>query len=149
MSTYKSMLVVPLSRTRGFLVTMMSKTTTNKITEVIKMLIQQAVANCWDMLFSIQMDTTQDLISKDQCAVVLWYVTDEQLIDCESSTGQYFVDHVTETLEKMDIDIKSCGHHATNGAANMQGQYRGFSVLLTGESLLTKNTYSMVLLTCP
>ncbi|KAL0194773.1 hypothetical protein M9458_008345, partial [Cirrhinus mrigala] len=65
-------------------------------------------------MFSIQIDTTQDLTSKDQCAVVLRYVTDvvhEKLIaviDCESSTGQYFVELVKQTLEKMDIDIKKC-----------------------------------------
>ena len=86
------------------------------------------------------MDTTQDLASKDQCAVVLRYVTDVVLerlnvvIDCETSTGQYFVDLVKQTLVKMDIDIKQCVGNATDGAANMQGQYRGFSALLIGES---------------
>jgi hypothetical protein len=34
----------------------------------------------------------------------------------------------------MDIDIKQCVCNATDGAANMQGQYRGFSASLTGES---------------
>jgi hypothetical protein len=34
----------------------------------------------------------------------------------------------------MDIDIKQCVGNATDGAANMQGHYRGFSALLTGES---------------
>ncbi len=89
---------------------------------------------------TIQIDTTQDLTSKDQCAVVLRYVTDvvhEKLIvviDCESSTGQYLVELVKQTLEKMDIDIKKCIGNATDGAANMQGQYKGFSALLTGAS---------------
>lgn len=130
------------SKGRGSLVTMMSKTTANKVTEVIRMLIQQTIAVEVRKagMFSIQMDTTQDLTSKDQCAVVLRYVTDvvhERLIaviDCESSTGQYFVDLVKQTLEKMDIDIKQCVGNATDGAANMQGQYRGFSASLTGES---------------
>ncbi|KAL1251715.1 hypothetical protein QQF64_019511 [Cirrhinus molitorella] len=76
----------------------------------------------------------------EQCAVVLRYVTDvvhEKLIaviDCESSTGQYFVELEKQTLEKMDIDIKKCIGNATDGAANMQGQYKGFSALLTGAS---------------
>ncbi len=34
----------------------------------------------------------------------------------------------------MDIDIKKCIGNATDGAANMQGQYKGFSALLTGAS---------------
>lgn len=130
------------SKGRGSLVTMMSKTTAKKVIEVIRMLIQQKIAAEVRKagMFSIQMDTTQDLTSKDQCAVVLRYVTDavhERLIaviDCESSTGQYFVDLVKRTLEKMDIDLKQCVGNATDGAANMQGQYRGFSALLTGES---------------
>lgn len=102
------------SKGRGSLVTMMSKTTANKVIEVIRMLIQQKFAAEVRKagMISIQMDTTQDLTSKDQCAVVLQYVTDavhERLIvviDCESSTGRYFVDLVKRTLEKMDIDLK-------------------------------------------
>ena len=82
------------SKGRGSLVTMMSKTTANKVIEVIRMLIQQTVAVEMRKagMFSIQMGTTQDLTSKDQCAVVLRYVTDvvhERLIaviDCESLT---------------------------------------------------------------
>lgn len=91
-------------------------------------------------MFSIQMDTTQNSTSKDQCAVVLRYVTDVvheriiAVIDCDSSTGEYFVELVKQTLEKMDLDIKKCIGNATDGAANMQGQYRGFSALLTGAS---------------
>ena len=69
-------------------------------------------------------------------------------IDCESSTGQYFVDIVKQTPEKMYIDIKHCVGNITDGAANMQGQYRGFSALLAGESLNLLSTH-MVLLICP
>lgn len=71
------------------------------------------------------MHTTQDLTSKDQFALVLRYVTDavhERLIaviDCESSTGQYFIDLVKQTLEKMDIDMKQCVGNATDGTDNM------------------------------
>ncbi|RXN12350.1 SCAN domain-containing 3-like protein [Labeo rohita] len=96
-------------------------------------------------MFSIQIDTTQDLTSKDQCAVVLRYVTDvvhEKLIaviDCESSTGQYFVELVKQTLEKMDIDIKKCIGNATDEAANMQGQYKADTtgVVVASESLFS------------
>lgn len=85
------------------------------------------------------MDATQVLTSKDQCAFVLRYVINvvhERLIaviDCESSC-QYFVDIVKQTLETMGIDIKQCLGNATDGTANMQGQYSGFSVLLTAAS---------------
>jgi hypothetical protein len=50
------------SKGRGSLVTMMSKTTENKVIEVIRMLIQQTVAVEVRKagMFSIQMGTTQD-----------------------------------------------------------------------------------------
>lgn len=84
------------SKGRGSLVTMMSKTTVNKVIEVIRSLIQQTIAAEVKKagMFSVQLDTTQDLTSKDQCAVVLRYVTTVvherriAVIDCESSTGQ-------------------------------------------------------------
>ncbi|XP_040911494.1 uncharacterized protein LOC121193318 [Toxotes jaculatrix] len=91
-------------------------------------------------MFSVQIDTTQDATSTDQCAVVLRYVTDtvhEKLIgvvSCELSTGDYFVQLLNETLEKVDIDIWNCVGNSTDGAANMQGQYKGFSTLLSSES---------------
>ena len=99
---------------RGSLLTLLSKQTGNKIIDVIRILIQHTVASEVKKakMFSIQLDTTQDLTSKDQCAVVLRYVTDvihERLIaviDCESSTGAFFVELVKETVEKVDIDIK-------------------------------------------
>ncbi|KAL1251688.1 hypothetical protein QQF64_019484 [Cirrhinus molitorella] len=59
----------------------------------------------------------------------------EHVSDCiEKKKKQYFVELVKQTLEKMDIDIKKCIGNATDGAANMQGQYKGFSALLTGAS---------------
>ncbi|RXN32369.1 SCAN domain-containing 3-like protein [Labeo rohita] len=81
----------------------------------------------------------------DQCAVVLRYVTDvvheklNAVIDCESSTGQYFVELVKQTLEKMDIAIKKCIGNATDGAANMQGQYKADTtgVVVASESLFS------------
>ena len=91
-------------------------------------------------MFSVQIDTTQDVTSTDQCAVVLRYVTDtvhEKLISvvsCESTAGEYFVEMLKETLAKVNIDIQNCVGNSTDGAANMQGQYKGFSTLLSSES---------------
>lgn len=127
---------------RGSLVTLLSKTTVNKIINVIKVLIQDVIATEVQEagMFSVQIDTTQDLTSKDQCAVVLHYVTNvvnERLlcvIDCESSTGQHFVELLKQTLEKVGINIKNCVGNSTDGAANMQGQYKGFIALLSAEA---------------
>ena len=46
----------------------------------------------------MQIDTTQDVTSTDQCAVILRYVNDEVqekligVVQCESSTVGYFVE---------------------------------------------------------
>lgn len=82
----------------------------NKVADVIRCLIQwKTAAEVRAAVLSIQIDATQDLTSKDQCGSALRYVSDAvhegviDSIDCESSTGQYFIDLVKQTLEKMDI----------------------------------------------
>lgn len=100
---------------RGSLVTLLSKQTVDKVIDTVSHLIQHTIANevREAKMFSVQLDTTQDLTSKDQCAVVVRYVTDvihERLlavIDCVASTGAYFVELVRKTLDKVGIDIKN------------------------------------------
>jgi hypothetical protein len=129
-------------RGRGSLVTFLSKTTVNSMIGVIGRLIQDKVAAEVRQaeMFSIQIDTTQDISSHDQCSVVIRYVTDsihERLIgviNFKASTGQYFVDLIQNLLGQMGIDLKLCAGNATDGAANMQGEYRGFSTLLSSHA---------------
>lgn len=86
------------------------------------------------------MDTTEDITSKTQCVIVLRYMTDvinEKLIavvECESSTGENRIVLLKNVLEKNGIDIKKCIGNWSDGAENMQGQYKGFSALLTQDS---------------
>ncbi len=85
---------------RGALVTLLSKETFNKAADVISQLIKMTIAEEVRQagMFSVQIDTTQEISSKDQCSIILRYVTEviqERLIavvDCESSTGQNFVE---------------------------------------------------------
>ena len=90
-------------------------------------------------MYSVQIDTTQDITAHDQCSVVIRYVTDtvhERLvavIRCEASTGQYFAQLVNDVLETMDLDVKRCIGNSTD--SNMQGQYKGFSALLSEKCL--------------
>lgn len=89
-------------------------------------------------MFSVQIDIMQDVATTDQCAVVLRYVTDTVhemfigVVSCESSTGGNFVQLLQETL--VNIDIRKCVGKLTDGAANMQGLYKGFSTLLSSAS---------------
>ncbi|KAK0154533.1 Zinc finger MYM-type protein 1 [Merluccius polli] len=131
-----------VAKGRGSLITLLSNTSVNKVIDIISHLIKENISRevREARMFSVQIDTTQDVTSTDQCAVVLRYVTDmvhEKLIgvvSCESSTGEYFVQLLKETLAKVDIDIRNCVGNFTDGTANMQGQYKGFSTLLSSES---------------
>ncbi|KAJ8346852.1 hypothetical protein SKAU_G00282530 [Synaphobranchus kaupii] len=85
-------------------------------------------------------DTTQDITTQDQCSVIVRYVTNvihERLVavvKCEASTGQYFVQLLSEVLENMKLDINKCIGNSTDGASSMQGRYKGFSALLSAKS---------------
>ena len=87
-------------------------------------------------MFSIQIDTTQDINVHDQCSIVIRYVTDtvhERLItivNCTSTTGKRMCDLVCGVFEKLGIDVSKYIDNSTDGASNMQGQYNGFNAWL-------------------
>lgn len=118
---------------RGSFITLLSKDTFNKVIDVISKLIKAAVAEEVRQagMFSVKINTTQDISSKDQCSIILRYFTDvihERLIamvGCES-TGQYFADLLKKVLLELNLDIGSCVSNSTDDAANVRGQYRGF-----------------------
>ncbi|CAH2326702.1 zinc finger MYM-type 1-like [Pelobates cultripes] len=127
---------------RGSLVTLLSKTTVNKVLESIRLLIQETISNEVREagMFSIQVDTTQDITSKDQCSIIVRYVKEcikEKLlaiVECEFSTGKNLFKLVMEVLKSYKLEITKCIGSSTDGAANMQGQYNGFSSWLSTES---------------
>lgn len=130
------------SRGRGSLITLLSKTTINSVIDAIRNLIQQNISADIQKagMFSVQLDTTQDISTQDQCSVVLRYVTDvvhERLVavvQCSASTGQAFVQLLTEVFQHLKLDGSMCIGNATDGASTMQGQYKGFSALLATQS---------------
>lgn len=122
--------------------TLLSKDNVGKVVDVLSQVIKGKIAD-EDReagMFSVQIETTQDVTSKDQCAIIVRYVTNaihEQLVavvDCEKSTGKYLTELLKHTLEKLNIDIGTCVVNSTDGAANMQGQYKGFSAFLSEQS---------------
>uniref|UniRef100_A0A8C6LH54 DUF4371 domain-containing protein n=1 Tax=Nothobranchius furzeri TaxID=105023 RepID=A0A8C6LH54_NOTFU len=130
------------TRGRGAAVTFLSKTTVNTVISTVKCLIQETIVKevAESGIFSVQIDMTQDITSHEQCSVILRYVTDaiqERLlavVKCEASTGQYFVQMLTDVMQRFNLDISNCVSNATDGASNMQGQYRGFSALLSSKT---------------
>ena len=74
---------------------------------------------------------------KDQCSIIIRYVTDkihERLIciaNCTSSTRKGMFELFQEKLSECNINIEYCVGNATDGAANMQGQYNRFTKWLS------------------
>jgi hypothetical protein len=54
-------------------------------------------------------------------------------VKCEASTGQYFVQLLTDVVDQLKLDMSKCIGNATDGS-NMQGKYKGFSTLLSSKS---------------
>lgn len=88
-------------------------------------------------MFSVQTDTTQVITSQDQCSVVLRYITDTiherlvTIVKCSKFTGQGFVNMLSEVADNVQLYYNKCFGHATDGATNMQGHYKGFSALIS------------------
>ncbi|XP_029348284.1 protein FAM200A-like, partial [Acyrthosiphon pisum] len=120
---------------RGSLVTFFSKTTINSIIQIICQIMRQNIVNEIKSagMFSIQIDTTQDVKVEDQCSIIIRYLTDsvkERLIavtNVKSSTGESMFQLVKETLEVNGVDLKYCIGSSTDGASNMQGRYKYLS----------------------
>jgi hypothetical protein len=129
-------------RGRGSLLTFLSKSTINKIIQAIGQLIARNISTEVQAagMFSLQVDTTQDISCKDQCSIIVRYVTDNcvserllAVVECSSSTGKDMFSLVDSVLKSSNIDITKCIGNSTDGAANMQGQYNGFSSWLSKE----------------
>lgn len=130
-------------RGRGNLVTMMSKTTVNNLIDVLGNGIKQAVSEEVNeaRIFSIQIDTTQDISCQDQCSVIVRYVLNDKInekllgiVRCHSTTGEALQNTLLEVLTRNNIPLSNCIGSSTDGAANMQGQYNGLSAKLTNDS---------------
>jgi len=123
----------------GSFTTFLSKTTINYIIEsiskLIKIHIAQEVKNAG--IYNIQIDSTQDINGHDQLCVILCYVTDKinkhviAVENCKSGTRKNLADLISHLLNENEINIENHIGSSINGAANMRGQYNGFSAWLT------------------
>ena len=82
-------------------------------------------------IYSVQLDTTQDVSSTDICSIIIRTVTDEvnenllAAVPVSSSTGAAFLDLLKDVFEKTGVDLKNCVGNSTDGASNMRGIYEG------------------------
>ena len=115
------------------MVTLLSKTTVNSVITVIRDKMRQCISEEITGIFAVEIDTTQDISTQDQCSIVIRYVDrtgniQERLVSvlkCEETTGKAFVQLVSEVVLGLNLDLKECVGNSTDGAANMQGHYRG------------------------
>lgn len=66
-------------------------------------------------MYAVMLDSTQDITSSDQCAVVLRYVDDNGIhesliavINCSDSTGKGMHDLLQNVLLLNDLNVKNC-----------------------------------------
>ena len=104
------------SHDRGNLVTMLSKTTINKIINIVGKLIQTKIADNIKRagIFSLEVDSTQDVSVLDQLCVCARYVVDGciqerilRLISLNSSTGEAQYQVIKTELMKLGLDFKN------------------------------------------
>lgn len=128
------------SKGRGNLVTFLSHYSVDNIITIISNMIKSTIttkvkeAN----MFSVLLDTTQDISVMDQCSIVLRFVVDgminERLIcvkPCTDSTGKGMMNLLQNAIEIVGLDITHCIGSSTDGAANMRGTYNGFTFWLS------------------
>lgn len=99
-------------------------------------------------MFSIQIDTTQDVTVIDICSVIVRYVPSTlnseaepaiqerviSMLNQKKTTRKALCDLVAHNLFENNINIKDCIGSSTDGASNMIGQYNRFSKWLENES---------------
>ncbi|XP_065658226.1 uncharacterized protein LOC136082731 [Hydra vulgaris] len=76
---------------------------------------------------------TQDITQKDQCSIVVRYVKGNiyervvAVLNCKSSTGKDMCNLISTFIKNSGLHIKNYIGNSTDGAANMRGQYNGFT----------------------
>ena len=91
-------------------------------------------------IYSVQIDSTQDITSTNKCSVILRFVRENvkerllAVVDSHSATGVDLCNLLKEVLQKQNIDVSKCISDSTDGASNMSGQYNGFTAFLEKES---------------
>lgn len=128
------------SKGRGNFVTFLSHYSIDIITSTISLIIKQIISEQISIagMFSVLIDTTQDVSVMDQCSIVIRYVfngkINEKLIGvkcCTESTGKGMMELLQSAMNEVNIDTSKCIGNATDGAANMQGAYNGFTSWLS------------------
>ncbi|KAJ8270536.1 hypothetical protein GJAV_G00116060 [Gymnothorax javanicus] len=117
------------SRGRGSLITLLSKTTDNSVIDALGHLIQESIARDVQKagMFSVQLDTTQDINGHDQCSVILRYVTEAVQ---ERLVAMY--------LQSEGMDILSAHRMVTTTQESLKSIARDFSSVKSAADTFVK-----------
>ncbi|KAL4090887.1 hypothetical protein QTP88_025646 [Uroleucon formosanum] len=130
-------------RGRGSFNSFLSKNTFNKIIIIIGNLIKKKIADevINAKIFSLEIDSTQDVSVMDQLLLCIRYVYKGEIqerflnmLEVKSSTGEEQYKLVKKSLESLSIDLKNLISESLDGAANMSGQYSGLQAHLKKDS---------------
>ena len=83
-------------------------------------------------IYSIEMDSTQDISSQVQCSIVIRYASKGEVherllsvLKANGSSGEAFFNLLKSALDRLQLDISNCVGDSFDGAANMSGEYKG------------------------
>ena len=89
-------------------------------------------------MFSVQMNSTQDISAHDQCANVLRYVVADRakerlvrLLNVDNSSGKCLHTVLRNSLAEIGVTLEQCIGDSFDGAANMSSVYSGLQALMT------------------
>ncbi|XP_004207702.2 uncharacterized protein LOC124818104 [Hydra vulgaris] len=128
------------SKGRGALVTFLSKTTISKLLNIMKNMMQEQIAMevSKAKVYSIQVDSTQDISAIDQFSIVVRYVLNAtvherllSIVPSNDGTGQGLFDLLNLTLQRLGFNLKYCLSDSTDGASSYHGQYNGLQQKIT------------------
>ena len=125
--------------------TFISKTTVNSIIAIISKLMKEEISNSVREagIYSVQIDSTQDITSTDKCSVILRFVGENvekrllAVVDSHSATGADLSNLLKEVLQKQNIDVSKCISDSTHGASNMSGSIMDLQLFLNKNLLVT------------
>lgn len=106
--------------------------------------IKETIEQKCNSEFAIQVDTSTDNAVKNQCALVVRYVTYKfeinnrivSIAPLNESTGKAIFDFVEKQIIKLGLSTKNIVASCTDGAANMSSASKGLSGLLQVENPL-------------
>ena len=122
--------------------TFISKTAVNSITAIISKLMKKEILNSVREagIYSVQIDSTQDITSINKCSVILRVFRENieklllAIVDSHSAIVANLCNLLKKVLQKQNIDVSKCISDSTDGASNMSGQYNGFTAFFEKES---------------